>query len=1134
MPTIKSKTMNTAQLITLLLFVTTLPVFSQSTSPKETTKEIHWSSMIQDPRRSYYEVKEAFDKEWKLHQNKQGYNTSIFRRWEEFMIRNMDENGYYDPLEEEKNYLNWRQQIERNSTSRDNSNWEFVGPMSPPLSEGRSTRGIGRARDIGFHPSDPTLFYVAAETGGLWKTQDSGKTYSFLSSTWPTNIVNSIHINPNDPAEIIVFTRGYINHTTNSGKTWSHDFNLIHRKYSDYLVNFTDNIIMHTDNLYNTTFRLSKDKEWVLDEALEGMYCIEQHPEVEEVVYGISENHFYYSNDGAKSFQIQKAQNIVFGQTTNKLAFSREDSEKVWVLAVEENKLLGVYYSSDKGDTFTQILDPESLILRQSGGELIHEWNASTFFGTQGYIHSSIAVSPEDSDWIIVGGVNLIETRDGGENWNIASIASLTNTIHVDHLRLRFQPVTNKLFSCNDGGIYRNSNEYEVDSLHQDYIWDGLNKHLPITQIYNISISTDGLFIITGQQDNGSFFYDRTTQSWKIISGGDGMGNGFDPSNSNNLIWSFQRGELIYSENQGANYKRLTSRAEDIFNGERPTFYTKVLTHPLKPGVVYHLRDNLWESKNYGKTWTNITSSIQNSLRLGDLVISSDNPDNMLLLDSYEDIYQTIDGGKNWQKLDNPDPDTWISDIGIHSSEPLKIWKRTFRGLNYSEDGGQTWWTYEDWPNITINKIVHVSGTEDELLVATNKGLLHKPNGADRFKEFGQGLPKVSVTDFEISYCTGEVFVSTYGLGVWKNNIDLSEQSCCHLAPSIIQSPEFICEDNNTIELAPLNETNYIWQQDGITLDERSNKLVLNESGRYEFFTETDGCESAHYIRDLSTLPNSEIWKEGCGDFEIPENDPILILSEVPNTLTNSIYQAECERMQEGVFAFTIDETIKGSRSNIAKDDFVFLTGAMEVLIQNPSLSFDISTLYENGRKGSELIIEASNDCGKTFKEIYKEEDNQYGIPINDRSEENFVPEKCEDWNTIQVDLADYADETIILKFKLRSFGISIFGPADSHLLWLSNVYIDNICITQNEFSTRTEERQLTNKVSVYPNPSSGFYRVQSELPIIHMKVFDAAGKAISFIRSEDGIDIHENAKGTYVLEVLTEETVNRFILIKH
>ena len=71
--------------------------------------------------------------------------------------------------------------------------WRMIGP----------TRG-GRTRASAGVPGQPNVFYVGAVNGGVWKTDDSGRTWTPIFDDQPSQAVGAIAVAPSDPNIIYV------------------------------------------------------------------------------------------------------------------------------------------------------------------------------------------------------------------------------------------------------------------------------------------------------------------------------------------------------------------------------------------------------------------------------------------------------------------------------------------------------------------------------------------------------------------------------------------------------------------------------------------------------------------------------------------------------------------------------------------------------------------------------------------------------------------------------------------------------------------------------------------------------------------------------------------------------------------
>src|SRR5579872_782068 len=100
--------------------------------------------------------------------------------------------------------------------------WRGVGPL----------RG-GRTRATAGIPSQPNVFYIGVVNGGVWKTNDFGRTWNPIFDDQPTGSVGAIAIAPSDPNIVYVGSGEGLQRpdlsvgdgiykSTDAGKTWTH------------------------------------------------------------------------------------------------------------------------------------------------------------------------------------------------------------------------------------------------------------------------------------------------------------------------------------------------------------------------------------------------------------------------------------------------------------------------------------------------------------------------------------------------------------------------------------------------------------------------------------------------------------------------------------------------------------------------------------------------------------------------------------------------------------------------------------------------------------------------------------------------------------------------------------------------
>jgi len=100
--------------------------------------------------------------------------------------------------------------------------WRSIGPPR-----------TGRARALAGVPSQPNVFYIGFDNGGVWRSTDFGSTWTPLFDNQPTGSIGAIAVSPSEPNIIYVGSGAGIIRpdlavgdgvykSTDAGKTWTH------------------------------------------------------------------------------------------------------------------------------------------------------------------------------------------------------------------------------------------------------------------------------------------------------------------------------------------------------------------------------------------------------------------------------------------------------------------------------------------------------------------------------------------------------------------------------------------------------------------------------------------------------------------------------------------------------------------------------------------------------------------------------------------------------------------------------------------------------------------------------------------------------------------------------------------------
>ena len=173
----------------LLIFIF-LPFFSFGQMILENNNK---RNTFQDMQRSF----ESWSKENDI-DNTKGWKW--FKRWENHNAQRANPDGSLaDPnifLNEAVILNNKRKEV----NSKSLTNWIPVGPNYLPTSPvATSGHGVARINCIAFHPTDPNTFWVGVAQGGIWKTNNSGTSWTPLNDGLPILRISDITVDPINP-----------------------------------------------------------------------------------------------------------------------------------------------------------------------------------------------------------------------------------------------------------------------------------------------------------------------------------------------------------------------------------------------------------------------------------------------------------------------------------------------------------------------------------------------------------------------------------------------------------------------------------------------------------------------------------------------------------------------------------------------------------------------------------------------------------------------------------------------------------------------------------------------------------------------------------------------------------------------
>ena len=756
-----------------------------------------WQNMMYDHQYNFYDIQRDFNIYYESVMQGQtkipkGAGIKQFKRWEHYWGARVDENGNFPPagntLTEIKKYFKEYQENNSLNKSYDSGTgtWEIVGPTPAPANGTTQINGNGRLTCITFHPTDPNIIFVGAPSGGIWKTTDNGSTWAEYSGGLTRLGVSSIVIHPTTPNIMYIATGdrdsydapGYgVWKSTDSGITWSpQNSTMGNRTINELLMDPTnpDKLLATATNGY--VYRTSNGgTTWTASNyTATNLRDLAFHPTNPSIVYAAG-NRLYKSTDGGAIFSQVTSGVPSSGVYRIALAVSANQPDWVYLLAGGASGLIGIYRSENSGLSFSTRTTTPNIMGYATDG-----------LDTRGQTSYDIVIAadPTNADIIYTGGINLWKSVNGGSTMTCLTYWAREITtpsyfagVHADHHALEFSPHSGALYNGNDGGLYTSTNN--------GINWSDISSGLAIAQVYKIGVSqTTKELVINGYQDNGTAI--SRGNSFKTEIGGDGMECEIDPTDANYIYGALYYGDIRRSTDNGNSFATI---AEEGFNGitEGGDWVTPYKLDPNNPARMFIGYDNVWRSNDVktpasgAVAWTKI-SSFTGSSNIRDLAIAPSNSA-VVYVSRYDDkLYRsdnaTSFGLVTWTDLGASLPvGDAPTDIEIDPTDPTHVFIALGDNIYESINSGATWNDVSGTlPNISLNTIViDKTSSVDAMYVGMDVGVYYKDNNQADWTLYKTNLPNLEITELEIQYatevCENKLYAGTYGQGLWKSDL---------------------------------------------------------------------------------------------------------------------------------------------------------------------------------------------------------------------------------------------------------------------------------------------------------------------------------------------------------------------------
>ncbi|MCF8368629.1 MAG: PKD domain-containing protein [Bacteroidales bacterium] len=808
--------------ITLLLLTTiSTSLFSQSISvnqSKDYSAYPYWIEMMQDESVNFYDVQEAFNVYWEGREITKGNGWKQFKRWEWRMEHYINPDG--SRVAPDKVYKEYMKYLENNPKAKDsNGDWTNLGPVSVPS---KGYEGLGRINAIAFHPTDPDIVYIGAPAGGLWKYDGSFGGWTSTTDNQPTLGVSSIIINWENPDIIYMGTGDRdagdaaglgVFRSTDGGGTWEVWNNGMGNRTVGRLIQHPGNAAIiyaaTSGGLYKTT---NAGADWVFKHN-GGTKEVVFKPGDPTILYAGGNGKFYKSSDDGENW-IQITNGIPNGNRSV-IAVTEDDPEYVYCLLSTGDSYKGIYRSTNSGESFTEM----------STSPNIMSWGCNGGSGGQAWYDLDVAVDPNNKNVIFAGGVNCFKSTDGGTTWDISSHwwgDCSVPAVHADLHVLEYNPLNDRLYAGNDGGIYYTMNGGST--------WPEITDGLPISQVYRIGQSKTNIDkVINGYQDNGTSTY-YGNDNWQTSYGGDGMECAFDHEDEAYSYATVYYGDIYRLYNNGSSHRVGGDGAHGM--NESGGWITPYCLHEGNSNIMFGGYQNIWRAegvKSNNFTWDKLTTSGGGNI---DVVEHSPADFDLFFYARNGQLYRSDDIMEDapvWTTLTTYLPGGGdVYDVECHPFDAEVVYITQGSGVYVSNDRGFTWTEISGTlPNINMNSLAAYVNSVDGIYVGSDAGVYYRDASMSDWTMFSNGLPiDASVNEIEIYHNPDNpeddvIRVGTYGRGLWSSPVWHGEPLADFEASET--SVPVGCEVNFT-DLSQGVPTSWAWSFEGATPSSSTEK----------------------------------------------------------------------------------------------------------------------------------------------------------------------------------------------------------------------------------------------------------------------------------------------------------------------
>lgn len=680
----------------------------------------------------------------------------------------------------------------------------------------------GRIADIAIHPTNENTWYVAVGSGGVWKTENAGNTWSPIFDNESCYSTGCVTLDPSNPNVVWLGTGENVGgrhasfgdgvfKSTDGGKTWK-NMGLKNSEHISKIVVHPENpntiwvaaqgplwskggergIFKSTDGGATWKHTLG-DKEWTgatelvidpRDPMVLYAATWDRHRTVAAYMGGGPGSGLWKSTDGGENWSelthgIPKSNLGKIG-----LAISPHNPDVLYAAIEQDRRKGGVYKSTDKGMNWTKMSDAIS-------------------GGTGPHYYQELYACPHNYDRIYLMDVRIQVSDNGGKNFRRLS----EKNKHSDNHSIAFKKSDpDYILVGTDGGIY--------ESFDLAKNWKYFS-NLPLTQFYKLAVDDAEPFynIYGGTQDNSTEGGPSRTDNvqgiqngdWKVVLNWDGHQPACEPGNPDIMYGQRQEGTLSRIDLKRGEVIDIKPQAGQGEPYERFNWDAPIVISLNDPKRIYFASQRVWMSEDRGDNWTGLSGDLtrnENRINLPIMgkVQSFDNPWDVYAMSTYntisniavspqnEDviyagtddglIQMTSDGGKTWTKkevssISGVPKRAYVNDIraDLHDENVVYLAMDNHKEGDYrpylfkSTNKGKTWTSMTSGiaERNLVWRIVQDHVDPELMFIGTEFGIYFTQNGGQKWTRLKGGLPNISFRDLKIQRRESDLVCASFG-----------------------------------------------------------------------------------------------------------------------------------------------------------------------------------------------------------------------------------------------------------------------------------------------------------------------------------------------------------------------------------